>query len=115
MTLERELQTIADLSQKAVEQVMGAGSALAIQSDALRANLASSNSALTEAANMVREETTQLPNLLGRGTKDIETAAKTLKEQTGEITDTMLKTTDRCIGAAGCDPRHNDGRSPSSG
>ncbi len=101
VTLERELQTIADLSQKAVEQVMGAGSALAIQSDALRANLASSESALTEAANMVREETTQLPNLLGRGTKDIETAAKTLKDQTGEITDTMLKTTDRCIGAAG--------------
>jgi len=101
VTLERELRTIADLSQKAVEQVMGAGSTLAIQSDALRANLASSESALAEAATMVREETTQLPHLLGRGIQEIENAAKTFKTQTDEISGTMLKTTDRCIGATG--------------
>lgn len=101
VTLERELRTIADLSQKAVEQVMGAGSALAIQSDALRANLASSESALTGAADMVRAETTQLPALLGRTKQEIETATKSFKEQTAEISDTMLKTTDRCISATG--------------
>lgn len=100
-TLEKELQTIADLSARAVDQVMGAGSALAIQSDALRANLASSESALVQAADMVRQETTQLPNLLGRSTKEIETAAKMFKLQTGEITDSMLKTTDRCISTTG--------------
>lgn len=99
--LESELQTIADLSQKAVEQVMGAGSTLAIQSDALRANLASSESALAQAANLVREETAQIPNLLGRTTKQIEDAAKTFKGQTAEISDAMLKTTDRCIVATG--------------
>lgn len=101
VTLETELKTIADLSQKAVEQVMGAGSALAIQSDALRANLASSESALTEAASVVREETTQLPGLLTRSVNEIETATKAFKVQTGEISDTMLKTTDRCISATG--------------
>ncbi len=100
-TLEKELQTIADLSGRAVEQVMGAGSALAIQSDALRANLASSESALTQAADTVREETVQLPALLGRSAKDIESAAKTFKTQTGDIAESMLKTTDRCISTAG--------------
>ncbi|MGE4350739.1 MAG: hypothetical protein AB7E52_00960 [Bdellovibrionales bacterium] len=100
-TLEKELQTIADLSARAVEQVMGAGSALAIQSDALRANLASSESALVQAADTVREETVQLPNLLGRSTKEIENASKMFKTQTGEISDSMLKTTDRCIATTG--------------
>ncbi|MDD3182214.1 MAG: hypothetical protein PHD48_05360 [Alphaproteobacteria bacterium] len=100
-TLEKELQTIADLSARAVDQVMGAGSALAIQSDALRANLASSESALVQAADTVREETIQIPNLLGRSTKEIEAAAKAFKSQTGEITESMLKTTDRCISTTG--------------
>jgi len=101
VTLEKELRTIADLSQKAVEQVMGAGSTLAIQSDALRANLASSESALSEAAETVREESSQLPHILGRSVLEIENAAKTFKTQTDEIAGTMLKTTDRCIGATG--------------
>ncbi len=101
VTLESELKTIASLSQEAVEQVMGAGSTLAIQSDALRANLASSESALTEAANMVREETSQIPTLITRNAKEMEAAAKDFKEQTAGISDTMLGTTDRCIAAAG--------------
>ena len=100
-TLEKELQTIADLSARAVEQVMGAGSTLAIQSDALRANLASSESALNQAADLVREETSQLPNILSRSSEDIESATKTFKHQTNEIADAMVKTTDRCIGTAG--------------
>lgn len=99
--LESELQTIADLSQKAVEQVMGAGSALAIQSDALRANLASSESALTQAAGMVREETSQIPNLLARTTKQIEEVTSSFKGQTNDIAESMVKTTDRCIVATG--------------
>lgn len=100
-TLEKELQTIADLSSRAVEQVMGAGSTLAIQSDALRANLASSESALSQAADIVREESAQLPNILARSSEDIEKATKTFKSQTGEIADAMVKTTDRCIGTSG--------------
>ncbi|HBM91331.1 MAG TPA: hypothetical protein DD400_05610, partial [Rhodospirillaceae bacterium] len=100
-TLETELQNIAQLSQKAVEQVMGAGSTLAIQSDALRANLASSEAALTTAAETVREETIQLPNLLSRSTKEIDLASNNFKTQTTEIAATMLKSTDRCIGATG--------------
>lgn len=99
--LEIELQNIAELSAKAVEQVMGAGSTLAIQSDALRANLASSESALTTAADTVRQETVQLPNLLGRSTKAIEEASSVFKSQTTDMSDTLLKTTDRCISATG--------------
>ncbi|MGE0108274.1 MAG: hypothetical protein AB7S81_00705 [Bdellovibrionales bacterium] len=99
--LEVELKNIADLSAQAVEQVMGAGSTLAIQSDALRANLASSESALSTAADTVREETSQLPALMGRSTKAIESAAADFKAKTGDMSDTLLKTTDRCISATG--------------
>jgi len=101
VTLERELQAIAEMSARAVQSVMGAGSALAIQSDALRANLASSESALTQAADVVREETLQLPALLNRSTTALEDANKTFKKQAGDVVDTMIKTTDRCIGTAG--------------
>ncbi|NCC03071.1 MAG: hypothetical protein EOM37_03340 [Proteobacteria bacterium] len=99
--MEKELQIIAELSARAVEQVMGAGSTLAIQSDALRANLSASESALSQAAETVREETITLPNILGRSTKEIEKTAAAFKSQTVEISEAMLKTTDRCINTTG--------------
>ena len=67
--LQGALQHLSDLSHQSVEQVSGAVQGLATQSDVLRANLASSESALIEAASLVREENNQLPSLLNRSVK----------------------------------------------
>ncbi|MFA5041436.1 MAG: hypothetical protein WC464_07375, partial [Bdellovibrionales bacterium] len=95
--LQGELKQLSDASQKAMDQVAAAANSLATQSDVLRANLAASESALTQAADIVREEAKQLPMTLNRSISDIETAAKTLKIQTTETDQTMIGTADRFI------------------
>ncbi len=96
-TLQGQLQLLSESSQKAVDQVAGAAQTLATQSDALRANLASSESALTEAAELVREEAKHLPTTFSRSVSDIETATKTLKGQAEEADKALIGTADRFI------------------
>jgi len=100
-TLQAELDHVAQISQLAVQQVAAASEALSTQSDSLRANLSSSESALTAAASVVREEASQIPGIVGRSAAQIEASGKTIKEQTGEITDAMVRTADRFINVTG--------------
>jgi hypothetical protein len=100
-TLQRELQQVAELSLQAIEQLMLASKGLSVESDALRANLASSESALAAAAELVREETVHLPPILDRSTAQIENVGKTFRKETDDINTAMLRTTDRYITTAG--------------
>ncbi len=100
-TLQRELEHVAEVSQLAVEQVTAAGLDLTTQSDTLRANLASSESALVQAATLVRDESVQLPVVLDRSTARIEATGKTFKEQAGVIDYAILGTADRFINVTG--------------
>ncbi|MFA4994166.1 MAG: hypothetical protein WC521_02550 [Bdellovibrionales bacterium] len=95
--LKDQMQHLVDESQKAVEQVSGATQTLVTQSDALRANLSSSESALTEAANLVREEAKQIPATLNRGVSEIEAATRLFKSHTTEVDQAMVGTADRFI------------------
>ena len=95
--LQSQLQHLSESSQQAVDQVAGAAQTLAVQSDALRANLASSESALTEAADLVREEAKHLPATLTRSASDIEAATQTLKGQAAEADQALIGTADRFI------------------
>lgn len=99
--LQGELQRLAEMSQTATQQVEQAAQGLASQSDVLRANLASSESALSEAARFVRDEATQLPATLDRSTLRIEAATGTLREQTKEADKLLLGTADRFIAVTG--------------
>jgi DNA repair exonuclease SbcCD ATPase subunit len=100
-TLQRELEEVAALSQLATQQVMAAGQDLIKQSDALRVNLATSESALTQAATLVRDESTQIPVVLNRSTAQIVAAGTTFKDKGEEINKTMVDTADRYIGVTG--------------
>lgn len=95
--LQSELQRLADMSQQAVQEVTSASQSLTTQSDIMRANLASSESALVQAASLVREESSQLPNIINRNTSQIETAVSLLKDQTSDTENALVKTTDRFI------------------
>ncbi|MDD5585470.1 MAG: hypothetical protein PHY92_00745 [Alphaproteobacteria bacterium] len=100
-TLQRELQQVAEISQLAVQQVTAAGQVLITHSDSLRANLSSSESALTQAADLVREETVQIPAVLDRSTAHIDATRKTFEAQADEVNKTMVQTTDRFISVTG--------------
>jgi hypothetical protein len=95
--LQDELQRLSQMSQQAVQQVASASQNLATQSDVLRANLASSESALVEAANLVREESVNVPSVINRSTASLGEAMETLKGQSEETQETLVKTTDRFI------------------
>ncbi|MDR3448625.1 MAG: hypothetical protein P4M15_02540, partial [Alphaproteobacteria bacterium] len=95
--LQQELQRLSQLSQEAVAQVTGASGALAAHSDALRANLASSESALASAAELVREESTHIPATIGRSMGEIEAATRALKTYAAEADQQMISTADRFI------------------
>lgn len=99
--LQRELKHVEEVSQQAVERVTLAGQELATQSDTLRANLASSESSLVQAATLVREESVQLPSVLERSAARIEETGKTFSSRTEEINGEMVKTADRFIGVTG--------------
>jgi methyl-accepting chemotaxis protein len=99
--LQNDLQRFAEASQVAAQQVVIAAQGLGTQSDALRANLASSESALNEAAQLIRDETVQLPATLDRSTTQIHAAAAALKEQAKEADKTLLGTADRFIAVTG--------------
>ena len=95
--LQTQMQQLAEGAQQAVAQVKDASQNLGVQSDILRANLASSESALVEAASTVREEAKHLPAALNRGVADIETAARVLKTQATESDQSLIGTADRFI------------------
>ncbi|MDD3287784.1 MAG: hypothetical protein PHX43_02090, partial [Alphaproteobacteria bacterium] len=96
-----ELQQIAEVSDAAVRLIQTASGSLMNESDTLRSNLSSSESALVEAAALVREEGTQLPSLIERGAAQIEAANQALKEHATSASDTLVKTADRFIGVTG--------------
>lgn len=95
--LQSEILQMAELSHETVRNVMAAAETLAGQSDTLRANLAMSESALQQAADLVREENTQLPAILDRSMMQIETSVKALKDQARESDATLIGTADRFI------------------
>ena len=74
--LQNEVQRLLETSQNAAHQVSAAAQNLSAESDSLRANLASSESALAEAARLVRDESVQLPATLDRSTSQIEAATE---------------------------------------
>lgn len=96
-TLEAQLQHLAEFSKASAEEVVGASRNLTMESDILRANLASSESALAEAAALVREEAKQLPSVIGRSVSNIQSAGEFLKEQTAEADKVLIGTADRFI------------------
>lgn len=100
-TLQSQVHRIAEASQSASQQVASAAQDLFVQSDALRANLGSSESALKEAAQLLRDETVQLPGILDRSASQITAATETLKSQAWEADKTLLGTADRFISVTG--------------
>ncbi|MFY9288333.1 MAG: hypothetical protein WAO98_07500 [Alphaproteobacteria bacterium] len=96
-TLQSELQRLSELSQQAVQQVNTAAQSLTDQSDILRANLGSSESALVEAATLVREEGRNIPAILERNSSKVESVVAALKTQAEETDQALVKTTDRFI------------------
>ncbi len=95
--LQSELQNLAELSQHAVQQITAASQSVTTQSDALRVNLAMSESALSQAANLVREEAVRVPVTLDRSTAKIEQATDLLKSRTEEADTILVGTADRFI------------------
>ncbi len=95
--LEDEMKRLAEASKVSADQVAGAVHKLATESGALRASLASSESALNEAAEFVREEAHQLPSTLGRSVEDIESASKKLKDKAAEANQILIGTADKFI------------------
>lgn len=96
-----ELQHIADVSDTAVRLIQAAGESLVTQSDSIRSNLATSESAIAEAASLMREEGNQLPAVLDRGVQQIEAAKQSLKDQATAANDALIKTADRFINVTG--------------
>ena len=96
--LQDEMQRLANLSQDAVQKVAVASQLLTTQSDVLRSNLAASESALTNAAELVREESSQIPAIIDHSTVKIEGATLVMKNQADEAEKTLIGTADRFIG-----------------
>ncbi len=96
-SLQNELAILAELSSHAVHNITSASGQLMGQSDTLRSNLAMSESALKEAADLVREENAQLPALLERGMMKIEATVKALKDQAKDSDAVLVGTADRFI------------------
>jgi ABC-type transporter Mla subunit MlaD len=95
--LQGELASLAQLSHETVQNLSSATASLTGQNEQLRNNLAMSESALQEAAALVREENAQLPALFDRSTAKIETTIKALKERAGEADTVLVGTADRFI------------------
>jgi hypothetical protein len=95
--LQGELMGLAELSHETVKNIAAASSSLIGQNDTLRSNLAMSESALQEAADLIRQENAQLPALLDRSAQKIEASAKELKNQAGESDAVLVGTADRFI------------------
>jgi ABC-type transporter Mla subunit MlaD len=95
--LQGELTRLNDLSERAIRQVLDASQELAGKSDTLRANLAASESALQQAATLVRDESVQMPATLDRSTAQIEAASRVLKAQAGETDGMLIGVADRFI------------------
>ncbi len=98
-TLEKQLNSLVEMSKASAEQVSGAAQKLSKEGEVLRANLASSEAALTETAKLMREEGQHLPSVLTRGIKTVEAATKVLKEKASEADHTLIGTADRFITA----------------
>ncbi|MBV8061608.1 MAG: hypothetical protein JO126_02105 [Alphaproteobacteria bacterium] len=96
-TLTDELQRVGSLSVQAVEHVAAAADKLLGQSDALRANLAMSESAIEQATGNLRQESAHLPTLLDRNTAGIEQATRMLKDRAAEADAHLVSTADRFI------------------
>ena len=96
-SLVNELSGLAQLSQETVYNVSAAAESLSSQTEALRTNLAMSESALKEVADQVREENAQLPALFNRSMQVISSTVDTLKSQAQEADVTLIGTADRFI------------------
>lgn len=95
--LQSEVMKMAELSHETVRNMAAATQSLTTQNEGLRSSLAMSESALQEAANMIREENAQLPSLLDRSMMKIEGSVKALKEQARDADQLMVGTADRFI------------------
>jgi len=95
--LQEQLQQLTSFSKQTIEQVSSAAQALAAQSESLRSNISASESALSDAAGLVREETRHLPAVLGRGVADIEAAAESIKNVSADSNKALIGTADRFI------------------
>jgi hypothetical protein len=96
-TLQAELERLSELSNHAVQQVALATQGIVTQNDTLRSNLAMSESAMIQAADLVREEAVRVPSTLDRSTSQIEQATRVLKAQTEEADSILVGTADRFI------------------
>jgi hypothetical protein len=95
--LQAELLRLSEMSLQSVTDVNTATQSLAVQSDTLRANLAASESALSEAAALVREESSHLPGTLNRSVAEIESTTHLLKGYAAEADQSLIGTADRFI------------------
>ena len=93
------MQRLTELSQDAVQKVAAASQQLTTQSDVTCAQpLAVSESALSNAADLVREESSQIPAIIDRSVYKIESATAVIKNQASEAEKTLIGTADRFIG-----------------
>ncbi len=99
--LGHELETLGNLTEQTVQKVAAAREAVSTQSDILRANVGMSESALTEAARLVREESAQLPAVIDRGAARIESAAQALKDSASDADKSLVGVADRFISVTG--------------
>ncbi len=90
--LKDALAHFAEASQDSLGQVSSAAQLLSVQSDVLRANLSSSETALSGAASLLQDETTRLPALLAQSVEAIDTATRTLKINAEGTDQTLAKT-----------------------
>ncbi|MDE2030455.1 MAG: hypothetical protein KGI97_07840, partial [Alphaproteobacteria bacterium] len=95
--LESELLRLGELAQQATTHVSEASKGLAVQSDALRANLAASESALGESASFVREEATNLPSVINRSVEQMDAAARAIKSHASDADQALVGVADRFI------------------
>lgn len=96
-SLQDELKRLSDVSFESVQQVAAAAQSVATQNEALRANISMSESALNQAATLVRQEADQLPSTMDRGATKIAEAAQALKAHASEVESALVGTADRFI------------------
>ena len=99
--MQGDVQRLADLAIDAAQRMASATAGLASQSDALRANLAMSESALNEAATLIRDEVVNLPAILDRSTAQIAAASSELQRETETTSGALTGHADRFIAVSG--------------
>ena len=97
-SLQAEIIKLAELSHDTVKNVVAAAGSLQGQSDEMRSHLAMSESALQQAADLIRQENAQLPSLLDRSMMKIEGSVKALKDQAKDSDSILVGVADRFIG-----------------